>query len=180
MLILCRNSGNWTWAFFAPSLLCSLEDVNLKPRCAKTRTRSVCFDELFRHHFLKVEVAFQATCSGGYEIFYPRHWKDSSKAPVLTFVILLWRCCWKMMFCVCNILGFIISPYVCTLSHDLQDSASTFFEQTLSLFTWADLAKKNHSFCNPLGRHQELLPHHEVFFCQGFPFPMRSFWPTCF
>lgn len=40
--------------------------------------------------------------------------------------------------------------------------------------------QRKHPFCNPLGRHQELLPHHAVFFCQGFPFPMRSFWPTCF
>lgn len=139
------NSGNWTWTFFAPSLLCSLEDVNLQARCAKTQIRSVCFDELFRHHFLKGEVAFQVTCSGGYEkyIEISGTLERLVQGTCAYFCDLLWRCCRKMMFCVCNILGFIISPYVCTLSHDLQDSPSTFFEQTLSLFTWADLVKEN-------------------------------------
>ncbi len=66
-----------------------LEGVNVKPRCAKTQTRSICFGKMLRHHFLKGEVAFQVTCAGGYKKSYPRRWKDSSK---------IFRPAWHMYF----------------------------------------------------------------------------------
>ena len=164
-----------------------LEGVNVKPRCAKTQTRSICFGKMLRHHFLKGEVAFQVTCAVGYKKSYPRRWKDSSK---------IFRPAWHMYFCqdvvekwcfvFATYLDFIISP-ICLYAkaNDFQDSPSTSFTSLGGIKTLLHhhrsvfLAKVSLSLCAVFDLHASNALASYTFGSQPACFDPQLHWSHC-